>query len=68
MAQRGRDQLVDVLLIGWWWGKRESASPTFWFQTVWGLHACGKYAVNFFHLMRVSVAAKQLKDTVVYIL
>ena len=32
-----------------------------WFQLVWGLHACGQYAVNFFHLVGVSVYAKQLK-------
>ena len=33
--QRGGDQLVDILLMGWWWGKWESASATFWFQQVW---------------------------------
>ena len=43
MVQRGRDQLVDFLLIGWWWGKWESASSTFWFQLVWGLAACGQH-------------------------
>lgn len=31
-VQRGRDQLVDTLLIGWWWHKWESASPPFWFH------------------------------------
>ena len=35
MVQWGRDLLVDILLIGWWWGKWESASSTFWFQLVW---------------------------------
>ena len=29
MLQRGCDQLVDSLLIGWWGGKWESASSTF---------------------------------------
>ena len=33
------------------WGKWESTSPTFWFQQVWGLHACGQQTVNFFHLV-----------------
>ena len=32
---RGGNQLVDILLIGWWWGKWESASATFWLQQVW---------------------------------
>ena len=35
----GHDQLMDILLIGWWWGNWESASPSFWFQPDWGLHA-----------------------------
>ena len=55
------DQLTDSLLIGWWWRNRESTSTTFWFQLVWGLCACGQHTVNFFHLMGVSVSAKQLK-------
>ena len=29
MVPRGRDQLADSLLIGWWGGKWESASSTF---------------------------------------
>ena len=28
---------------------------TFWFQLVWGFHACGQPLVNFFHLVRVSL-------------
>ena len=67
MVQRGCDQLVDILLIGWWGGKWESASSTFWFQQVWGLCACEQHTVNFSHLVRVSVSAKQLKDIVVCI-
>ena len=55
------DQLVDILLIGWWWGIWESTSSTFWFQLVRGLHAWGSHTVNFFHLVGTSVSAKQLK-------
>ena len=64
MVQRGRDQLVDILLIGWWGGKWESVSSTFWLQPVWDLHACGQRTVNFSHLVGISVSAKQLKDIV----
>ena len=39
----------------------ESASSTFWFQLVWGLHACGHHTVNFFHLVEDSVSAEHLK-------
>ena len=31
------------------------------FQSVWGPHACKQCTVNFFYLVEVSVAAKQLK-------
>jgi len=34
MVQRGCGQLVDFLLISWWWGKWEVASSTFWFQNI----------------------------------
>ena len=57
----GHDQLMDILLIGWWWGNWESASSTFWFQLVWGLCACGQHTVSFFLLVGVPVSAKQLK-------
>ena len=71
MVQRGgRDQLVDLLLIGWWWGKWESASSTFWFQPVWGLVLVGNIpslVFNFFHLEGGSVSAKRLEDVVVCI-
>ena len=40
------DQLVDIFLIGWWWGNLESTSSTFCFQLVWGLRACGHHTVN----------------------
>lgn len=52
------DQLVEILLIDWWWGNQESTSSTLWFQLVWGLHACGWHSVSFFHLVEVSVFAK----------
>ena len=29
--------------------------PTFWFQLVWDLCACGKHAVKFFYLVWFSV-------------
>ena len=67
MVQRGRDQLVDILLIGWWGDKWESASSIFRFQPVWVLRACGQHAVNLSHLVGVSVSAKQLKDIVMCI-
>ena len=53
-------QLVHNSLIGWWWGNWKSTISTFWFQSVWGLHVCGQHAFNFFHLVGVSVSAKQL--------
>ena len=40
--QRGPNQLVDILLIGWWWGNQESVSLTLWFPQVLGLLACGQ--------------------------
>ena len=61
MVQSGRDLLVDILLIGWWWGNWESASSAFWFQPVWGLPACGQHALDFSHLVGVSVSAKSSK-------
>ena len=45
MVQRGCDQLVDILLRGWSWGKWESAPSTFRFQPVWGLHAFGQHTI-----------------------
>lgn len=37
---------MDILLIGWWLGHWESASSTFWFQSVWGLQAYGQHTVT----------------------
>ena len=45
IVQRGHGQLVDILLIGWCGGERESASSTFWFQLVWDLHVCGQHTI-----------------------
>ena len=56
-----RNWLADVFLVGCCGGDWESAS-SFWFQPAWGLHACGQHTVNFFHLLEVSVSAKQLKE------
>ena len=58
---RVRGQVVGIFLMGWWWGNWESTSSSFWFQLVWGLCASGQHAVNFFHLVGVSVSAKWLK-------
>ena len=35
------DQLMDILLVGWWSGIWEPTPSIFWIQLVWGLHACG---------------------------
>ena len=34
IVQRGHDQLLDILLISWWWGKWESASLIFFWGRV----------------------------------
>lgn len=57
-------QLVDILLISWWWGNQvifqESTPSAFWFSLVWDLFVGGKYAVNnFFHLVGFLVSEKQ---------
>ena len=53
---------MGYLLINWWWGKRESASLTSWFQPVWDLHACGQHTIHFSYLVGISVSAKWLKN------
>ena len=64
-GHRVHDQLVYSSLIGWWWADRvifqETQLPVFWLQAVWGLCAGGQHAGNFFHVVGVSVSAKQLK-------
>ena len=55
MAQRWHGHLLDSLLTGWWCANKwESASSTFWFQVIWGLHVCGKHTVSFSHLVGFS--------------
>ena len=68
-AQRGGwcYPLTYLPLTGGWWGRRESASSTFWFQQVWAPRACGRPTVNFSRLVGLSVSAKQLKDPVLCI-
>ena len=65
MVQRWCDQLVDVfwLLARDKW---ESASSTFWFQQIWGLHAGGQHTINFSRLVGVSESAEQLKDIAMF--
>ena len=53
---------MDILLFGWRWCKWNIIN---WLcQPIWGLH--GQPTVNFFHLVGLSVSAKQLKD-IIYI-
>ena len=48
------DQLVTLLLIGWWGGSRglfqKSPSSAFWFQLVWGLRARGQDVIPILHV------------------
>ena len=37
---------------------QESQSSIFWFQPVWGLHAGGQHAVNFFQVVGVLASGK----------
>ena len=65
------DQLMAILLIGWWggnWSQHHQLSysnsliQTFLSKlSYWRLCACGQHRVKFFQLVRVSVSAKQLK-------
>ena len=66
MFQRGHDQLVDIILTGWWWGKWKSGSLTI--LLVRGLPSCGQHTVNFSRLEGVSVSTKQLKEIVIVFL
>ena len=56
--------VLNIHLIGWWWGNWESASSTFWFQLIWVYMFVGSKQVKLFPLMGVSVSAKQLEDNV----
>ena len=66
MVQRGSDHFVNILLIGWWWSKWESASSNFSFQLgSSGLRiACHHWSSLISPTWGVSVSAKQLKDIV----
>ena len=64
-VQWGCDQLMNILLIGWWCSKWESATSTFCFQVIWRLQASEQHTGNFSHLVGVSVSAQQLKNSVV---
>ena len=56
------DQLLDILLIAWWWGNQESISSTFWFQMVWDLCAFGQHTVNIFAWWGFQLLQKNSKD------
>ena len=58
------DQFIDVLLMGWQWRDRESTSSNFWFQPVWGLHACERCTDNFLQLVGVSISVKRFTAAV----
>ena len=64
------DQLVDILLTGWWWRWIRSQQHQFWFQLLCSLHACGYHTANSFHLVGGggSVFVKELQRTQLRIL
>ena len=69
-VQRGRDQLIGVLLMGWWWGRQESTSSTFrsyWFGVCFLVGSIPSLIITFSLREGVSVSAEQLKDIVVCI-
>ena len=69
-VQRGHGLLVDIFLMGGWWGEKESASSTFRFNWSGVYMLVGSLLwinLNFSHLEGVSVSRKQLKDTVAFI-
>ena len=60
-AQRGCDLFVDILLMGWWSGKQESASSTFRSNGSGVYRLVGNIPsliINFSHLEGVSVPAE----------
>ena len=70
LVQRGHEQLMDVLLMGWWWGKEVSASSTLksnWSGVCMSVGNLPLLVINFSHLEQASVSEKQLKDVVVCI-
>ena len=67
-VQRGHDQLMAILLMGWWWGKQESTSSTFrsyWFGVYILVDSIPSLIITFSLWEGVSVSAEQLKDIVV---
>ena len=67
MAQRGHDQLVDILLIGWGVisGSQHPPPSASNFAGVSVLvGSLLSLTLNFSHLVGVSVSAKQFKDIV----
>ena len=70
MVQRWLGQLVDILLLGWWWGKEKSISSAFrssWSGVYMLVGSISSLIINFSHLEWASVSAKYLKDPVVFI-
>ena len=68
--QRGCRQLVDSLLMGGWWGKKESTSSIFrssWSGVFLLVGSIPSLIINFSHLQGVSVSAEHLKGTAVCI-
>ena len=62
MVQRGCDQLVDILLMGWWWynrSQRHQHSGLNW-SGVCILVGSVPSLITFSHLEGVSVSAKQI--------
>ena len=65
MVQRGCDQLRDILLMGRWWGKQESASSTFrsnWSGVYMLAGRTPLLILHFSHLEGASVSTEYLKD------
>ena len=61
IVQRGYDQLMDILLMGWWWSKEKSASSAFrpkWSGVYILVGHIPSLIVNFSSLEGVSVSAK----------
>ena len=60
-AQRGWDLFVDILLMGWWSGKQESASSTLrsnWSGVYRLVGSIPSLIINFSHLEGISVPAE----------
>ena len=51
IVQRGCDQLMDTVLMGWWRVMLGVSIPSPLVPLVRGLQACEQHAANFSHLM-----------------